>query len=107
MNKVSQPLVFAKAEQEQAAKFLCAKKIYWGGCEDAHVPQGYDIVQRIEAVVEEVKPNFIFVNYGEDTHQDHRHLAMSTMSATRYTKNVLFYEGPHDAKFFTDCVCGY
>lgn len=88
-----------KAEQEQAAKFLFAKKIYWGGCEDAHVPQGYDIVQRIEAVAEEVKPNFIFVHYGEDTHQDHRHLAMNTMSATRYTKNVLFYEGPTTQNF--------
>jgi len=88
-----------KAEQEQAAKILCAEKIFWGGCEDAHVPLGYDIVQQIEAVVEEVKPNFIFVHYGEDTHQDHRHLAMSTMSATRYTKNVLFYEGPTTQNF--------
>ncbi|MEW6428703.1 MAG: PIG-L family deacetylase, partial [Thermodesulfobacteriota bacterium] len=34
----------------------------------------------------------------KDTHQDHRNLAKATVSATRYVKNVLFYEVPttHD-----------
>ena len=46
-----------------------------------------------------IEPHFIFVHYHDDTHQDHRHLAMSTITATRYTKNVLFYEGPTTQNF--------
>ncbi|MGH7167028.1 MAG: PIG-L deacetylase family protein, partial [Nitrospiraceae bacterium] len=44
-------------------------------------------------------PHFIFVHFHDDTHQDHRHLAVSTVTATRYTKNVMFYEGPTTQNF--------
>ena len=43
--------------------------------------------------------DFIFVHYFDDTHQDHRHLSLSTISATRYVRNVLFYEGPTTQNF--------
>ena len=39
------------------------------------------------------------MNYPEDTHQDHRALAEATLSATRYIRNVLFYEGPTTVNF--------
>ena len=77
-----------KREQAAAARLLCAEKIFWGGYPDTEVPLEH-----------EVKPHFIFVNYHDDTHQDHRHLAVSTITATRYTKNVLFYEGPTTQNF--------
>jgi len=50
-------------------------------------------------VIHEVQPDFIFVHYHDDTHQDHRHLAISTITATRYTRNVLFFEGPTSQNF--------
>ena len=34
-----------------------------------------------------------------DTHQDHRALSKAAVSATRYIKNVLFYEGPTTQQF--------
>ena len=46
-----------------------------------------------------VKPEFIFVNYFDDTHQDHLHLTQATLSATRYIRNVLFYEVPTTQNF--------
>ena len=46
------------------------------------------------ATIAEVDPDFIFIHHFDDTHQDHRNLAKSTITATRYTRNVLFYEGP-------------
>ncbi len=88
-----------KFEQEQAAKRLRAERIYWGGYQDTAVPMGRELIQSIESVVRDVDPHFIFVHYHDDTHQDHRHLAMAAMSATRYTKNVLFYEGPTTQNF--------
>ncbi len=88
-----------KREQATAARLLFAEKIYWGGYPDTEVPLDREVIQKVERVVDEVKPHFIFVNYHDDTHQDHRHLAVSTITATRYTKNVLFYEGPTTQNF--------
>lgn len=88
-----------KREQQKAAKFLRAEKVYWGGYADTEVPLDRKLIKKIERVVQEVQPHFIFVHYPDDTHQDHRHLAMSTITATRYTKNVLFYEGPTSQNF--------
>lgn len=88
-----------KQEQELAAKYLRAERIYWGGYPDTEVPNDRDLIRKIENVVREVDPHFIFVHYHDDTHQDHRHLAFSTSTATRYTKNVLFYEGPTTQNF--------
>jgi LmbE family N-acetylglucosaminyl deacetylase len=83
-----------RREQEQASKIIGAEKLYWGGYADTKLPVDQELIQRIEEVVREIKPHFIFVHYQDDTHQDHRHLALCTITATRYTKNVLFYEGP-------------
>ncbi len=82
-----------KREQARSAKLLRAEKVFWGGYKDTEVPLGRDLIQTVEEIVKTIDPHFIFVHYHDDTHQDHRHLAMSTITATRYTKNVLFYEG--------------
>ncbi len=86
-------------EQARAAKLLQAEKVFWGGYKDTEVPLGRDLIQTVEQIVKKIDPHFIFVHYHDDTHQDHRHLAMSTITATRYTKNVLFYEGPTTQNF--------
>ena len=88
-----------KREQEQSARLLRAEEVFWGGYEDTEVPLGRELIQTVEEIVKKIDPHFIFVHYHDDTHQDHRHLAMSTITATRYTKNVLFYEGPTTQNF--------
>ncbi len=87
-----------RAEQEQSNKIIGVKKVFWGGYKDTELPLDKELISKIENVIDEVQPSFIFVNYFEDTHQDHRHLARATISATRYIKNVLFFEVPttHD-----------
>ena len=86
-------------EQKASGKILGAEKIYWGGYEDTHMVVDSDLIGKIETVIAEVKPNFIFCNFPDDTHQDHRHLAQAIMSATRYIRNVLFFEGPTTQNF--------
>ena len=83
-----------RQEQEASARVIRASKLFWGGYQDTAIPLNRALIQRIENVIDEVQPDFIFVHYYDDTHQDHRHLATSTITATRYTRNVLFYEGP-------------
>ena len=58
-----------------------------------------ELITNIEYVLHQVKPDYIFVHYNEDTHQDHRVLAEATLSATRYIPNFLFYEGPTTVNF--------
>jgi LmbE family N-acetylglucosaminyl deacetylase len=86
-------------EQMKAARVLGAKRIFWGGYEDTRIAVERRLIQQVEQVIDAVDPLFIFVHYGDDTHQDHRHLATCTMTATRYTRNVLFYEGPTTQNF--------
>jgi LmbE family N-acetylglucosaminyl deacetylase len=86
-------------EQEASKEILGAEKIYWGGYEDTQLIMDIELIAKIESAIAEVKPDFIFCNYPDDTHQDHRHLAQAIMSATRYIRNVLFYEGPTTQNF--------
>jgi LmbE family N-acetylglucosaminyl deacetylase len=88
-----------RREQDTAARLLRATKVFWGEYTDTAIPLDRAIIQRVEGVIREVHPDFIFVHYHDDTHQDHRHLATSTITATRYTRNVLFYEGPTTQNF--------
>ena len=86
-------------EQKASGKILGTEKIYWGGYDDTHLVVDIDLIDKIETVIAEVKPDFIFCNFPDDTHQDHRHLAQAIMSATRYIRNVLFFEGPTTQNF--------
>ena len=88
-----------KKEQIVASKIIGAAKIFWGEYEDTKLPLNRDLILSIEKCIREIKPNFIFVNYYQDTHQDHRNLTLATLSATRYIRNVLFYEVPTTQNF--------
>jgi LmbE family N-acetylglucosaminyl deacetylase len=88
-----------RKEQSDAARIVGAQRIFWGHYQDTKVGVDRRLIQRIEQVIAKVDPLFIFVHYGDDTHQDHRHLATCTVTATRYTRNVLFYEGPTTQNF--------
>ena len=78
--------------QKKAAKMLGVKKIFWGNFADTSLSVGRELIGSIENAVKESKADIIFVNYPEDTHQDHRSLAEATVVAVRYSKKVLFYE---------------
>ena len=87
-----------KSEQLESAKVIAAKDVIFKDYPDTNLPLNKTLISNIEDVVKKIKPELIFVNYTHDTHQDHRTLAKGTISATRYIKNVLFYEVPttHD-----------
>lgn len=86
-------------EQVKSQEILGAEKLFWGGYEDTYLKADKEMIGKIEEVIAKVKPTFIFCHFPDDTHQDHRHLAQATVSATRYIRNVLFYEGPTTQNF--------
>ena len=86
-------------EQLASSRILGTREIFWGGYCDTELPVAREAIQQVEDVVKKIDPAFIFVNYLDDTHHDHRHLATCTVTATRYTRNVLFYETPTTQNF--------
>jgi len=88
-----------ETEQRKAAKFIKAKKIFWGGFSDTHIPTNKKLIDVIENAMLAAKPDIIFFNYFDDIHQDHRAIAQGAISATRYCKNVLMYEVPTTQNF--------
>lgn len=86
-------------EQLRSVEILGAKEVFWGGYMDTQVPLNQELITRLEQVIQQVEPNFIFVHSPEDTHQDHRTLTNCAVSATRYISNVMFYEGPTTRNF--------
>jgi len=88
-----------RMEQGEAAQLLGANELFWGGYKDTEIANDRYLIVKIEEILERIKPDLIFVHWGEDTHQDHRNLSTSVASASRYTRNVLLYEGPTSVNF--------
>jgi len=89
-----------KKEQKKSAGIIGARKLYWGNYRDTQLtPSMNKMVTDIEVLLKKINPDFTLVNYGEDTHQDHRALSKATVSASRYIRNVLFYEVPTTQNF--------
>ncbi len=87
-------------EQMKAAEIMGAKDVFWGGFTDTELlDRANEIIHLIESYIEKIQPNFIFVNFFDDTHQDHRTVNRSVLSAARYVRNVMFYEVPTTNNF--------
>lgn len=87
-------------EQLKAAEIIGAKEIFWGGFKDTELlDKGNEIIHKVEQHIDSIRPDFIFVNFYDDTHQDHRTVNRSVLSAARHIKNVMFYEVPTSNNF--------
>jgi len=89
-----------KVEQQKSSEILGVKEIHWGGYLDTCLPQqAMALMETLEKLVQQVKPDTVYMNYRDDTHQDHRVLAQVANSVTRYVPNVLAYETPSSISF--------
>jgi LmbE family N-acetylglucosaminyl deacetylase len=87
-------------EQLDAANIIGTREVLWGDLRDTELlDKGNEIIHLVERHIDSIKPSFIFVNFVDDTHQDHRTVNRSVLSATRYVKNVMFYEVPTTNNF--------
>ena len=86
-------------EQEASAEKMGAQKVFWGNFQDTHIADTRALITVIEDVINEVHPQLVFVNHLHDVHQDHRAVSKACLSATRYIKEVLYYEVPTTNNF--------
>ncbi|HOW28305.1 MAG TPA: PIG-L family deacetylase [Elusimicrobiota bacterium] len=85
-------------EQESSARLLRAE-LHWGHWKDTELPLTKDLIHFIEKTIRDTRPDIIFSPFHNDTHQDHRTASQATLTATRYHRNVLFYEVPTSVDF--------
>ncbi len=91
-----------KKEQEKAARLISAEKVFWGGLRDTDVMCDRALIEKMEKAVKTVRPDVVYLLNPEDIHQDHRAVAQAGISATRYVKEVLFFEVPTSRDFEPD-----
>lgn len=91
-----------REEQKEAAKFMGAKELFWGGFRDTELIDNRELILKVDEIIHSLKPDTVFLNYDQDVHQDHRALAKAGVSATRYIKEILFYEVPTTQHFEPD-----
>ncbi len=90
------------AEQKRSAAAMGAQELFWGSLVDTEIANNRELIVKMDKIMRTVKPDTVFLNYYQDVHQDHRATAMAGISATRYVKEVLFYEVPTTHHFEPD-----
>lgn len=68
--------------------------LFFGNIKDTSIKHEKKTVNIIEKIVKDIKPDFIFTHTHLDSHQDHINTSLSTISALRNKKNLIFYSGP-------------
>lgn len=91
-----------RQEQESAAAFIGVKQLFWGNYRDTELMGNRELIHVIDNVIAQVRPDTVFLNFWADVHQDHRAAAQAAVSATRYIREVLFFEVPSTQHFEPD-----
>lgn len=87
-----------RCEQEDASRILGAQ-LFWGGFDDAAIPESRIVVDTIQDVMTTVRPDVIYSHTANDSHQDHRAIALATLAAARRSSRILQYEAPSSLQF--------
>ncbi len=59
-----------KREQEEAAKFMKAKQVFWGNFQDTELPINKAVISVIENIINKTRPHTMFFNYFDDTRSE-------------------------------------
>lgn len=82
-----------KKEQLESARITGATDVFFGGYKDTELTCSRELINFFEEIAKKVQPDFGFVPYSDDTHQDHRALTQAAIPGSRsLIKNVLYYD---------------
>ncbi len=82
-----------RQEQLAAGKIIGARDVFFGGFSDTRFECHQESIMSIESIIQQVSADSVYTHFGEDTHQDHRHIARAVVPAARSVRNLLFFEG--------------
>ena len=88
------------AEQERAVAIMGAHELVWGELPDCEVGlHELSLVHIIESLIKRTRPDVIYTHSSDDSHQDHRAVALGTFGAARQCSNILTYDSPSSMHF--------
>lgn len=92
--------VAARTREQEAAAATLGAELRWGGLPDGSVSaHELALVHTIERVIREEEVDVVYTHGLQDTHQDHRAVALATLGAARHCKRVLCYDSPSSYHF--------
>jgi len=87
-------------EQQQACDLMGVDTLLWGDLPDCEVSlHELRLVHLIENAIRQTGADTIYTHNINDSHQDHRAVALNTMGAARQVSNVLSYDAPSSLNF--------
>lgn len=88
-------------EARTAADILNVSDVHFLDYEDTRVPYDHEIIEALGSHVREINPDRVYIHAKDDTHQDHRHAAMASITASRDVAEVLAFEAPSTRPSFS------
>jgi len=82
----------AQREGERACALLGVHELEVLGYPNRDVPGGSTTISAIERRIKAFDPSLIITHWPFDTHQDHRTVALATLSAARYYRSIMMFE---------------
>lgn len=79
-------------ETKEGLKCLGVHKVFFGDFKDTEIPESYETISFIEALVKLFNPDVVLIPSNKDTHQDHRAVHNCALSACRKVPTLLAYE---------------
>ncbi|MGG5175170.1 PIG-L deacetylase family protein [Pseudarthrobacter sp. J1763] len=94
-----------KAEAARAGNFIGIKDLKVLNFPDTELAaHNTAMVNSIEAVINEIKPDVVFTHSNSDQHQDHHAVHMATLRAARRQPTILCFESPSTTRAFNPSV---
>lgn len=88
-------------EATEAADVLGVDDVRFLGFEDTRIPDNQRVVKEIESHIDSIDPDVIYIHSEQDTHQDHRKAALTSIAATRKYDKVFSFESPSTRSSYT------
>ncbi|TFG41196.1 MAG: hypothetical protein E4H43_04675 [Bacteroidia bacterium] len=88
---VLRPKDVGELEEKSAAEVLGAKVINLG-FKDNSVMYSVETIEAINRIIDEYKIDTVYTHWHHESNQDHSRTAHATISAARYTPNIMMYE---------------
>lgn len=82
----------ARREGEHACALLGVHEVEVLDYPNRDVPGGSTTISAIERRIKTFDPSLIITHWPFDTHQDHRTVALATLSAARYYRSIMMFE---------------
>lgn len=86
-------------EARASAEMIGVKEIRFGGFKDTKLMPNGDLVDSIEKMFNDVKPDLVLTHSTTDEHHDHRAVGLSSIEGARYCSKILAYENPLTKNF--------